>query len=54
MKRRLSCRIDVDLMRWVTWYARQRNTTVTQLITDFFLRLRAEHDSMRRVEVDQL
>jgi hypothetical protein len=50
---RLSCRIRKDLLDWVRWYARQRGTTVTRLVVNFFedLKKRNEADSMN--EVDQ-
>ena len=53
-KDRLSCRIDIDLLQWVRWYADQRRTTVTKLVTDFFVGLRREYENRGRTDVDQL
>lgn len=53
-KDRLSCRIDLDLLQWVRWYADQRRTTVTKLVTDFFVELRREYENRGRTDVDQL
>lgn len=51
-KGRLSCRIDASLLAWVTWFAKQNNTTVTRLVVDYFRVLRARHET--NVDVEQL
>ena len=53
-KGRLSCRIDLDLLKWVHWYADQRRTTVTKLITDYIVHLKRDYEDRGRVDVDQL
>jgi hypothetical protein len=37
-KSRLNLRVPSELMEWVKRFAQQRNTTVTQLVVDYFTR----------------
>ncbi len=39
-------------MVWVRWFARQQETTVTRLVTDYFRALRDAHEGT--AEVDQV
>jgi hypothetical protein len=53
-KVRLSCRMDRGLMLWVQMYAKQHDTTITQIIKDHFRDLRNQHSALKRREVDQI
>jgi len=44
-------RLPLDLLTWVKDYARNKNTTVTQIIIDHFTDLRARHEG---THVDQI
>ncbi len=48
-KRRVNLRMEEDLAEWAFAYAEQNSTSVTQLITDFFMGLqRQEVERMAR------
>lgn len=51
---RLNCRIDRTLLEWAHWYARQRHTTLTQLVTNHLLDLKMRYEDSGLDEVDQL
>jgi hypothetical protein len=51
---RLNCQIDSNLHDWIFWYARQENTTVTRIVTDYLKRLRVEYRTTKVLEVDQI
>lgn len=43
-KDRLNLQIDKDLKVWVRDYARRKHTSLTQLITDYFVELKKEEE----------
>jgi antitoxin component of RelBE/YafQ-DinJ toxin-antitoxin module len=51
---RLSCRMDSELMEWVKDYTDRRGITITQLIDDFFRRLRRNAVNRDKVEIEQI
>lgn len=51
---RLNCRVDTALLEWIRWYAKQRRTTVTQLVINHFLDLKMRYEDSGLDEVDQL
>lgn len=53
-KGRLSCRMELDLLEWIRWYAARRGTTVTQLIEDHFRQLRKNYRNRNTIKVEQL
>lgn len=47
---RLNLRWSPEIDRFAKEYAQRRNTTVTQVITNFFTQLKLEHEHGERVE----
>lgn len=51
---RLSCRMDAELMDWVKEYADKQGLTVTQLIEDYFWRLRRNYVNRNKSKIEQI
>lgn len=43
-KRRMNLKMDEELADWAFKFAERRKTTVTQLVTDFFMSLREQEE----------
>lgn len=53
-KRRLNLKLEEELVEWVKEYADRRKTSVTDLIRDFFLYLKAREDEHLSLDTEQI
>lgn len=52
---RLQIRLPEELKKWATEYSKKRHTTVSELVTRFFVRLREEEDRKHNpVDAEQI
>lgn len=53
-KRRLNFKLDGEIADWAFEYAEKHNTTVTQLITDYFLDLQRREIARQAQDAEQI
>jgi len=49
-KARIDMKIDTDLKLWVKDYAREKGTTVTDLVKNYFIFLREKEEEEQRLD----
>lgn len=53
-KRRLNLKLDEELAEWAFAYAERHNTSVTQLITDYFMDLQRHEAQLQSRDAEQV
>jgi len=53
-KRRVNLKLDEELAEYAFGYAERHNTSVTQLITDFFMDLQRHEAQMQAKDAEQV
>ena len=53
-KRRLNLKLDGEIAEWAFRYAERHNTTITQLITDYFLDLQKKEEARFGEDAEQI